>query len=1141
MRRVLTWSCSWALLLAAAGWWYVDGLWSQRDALIEQRIRETLAERYPEWTIEFESARLEAGAKILVRNLEVGLPGQRHKLLAVPEVEIELDETLFHEQMQVLVQRMSLRRPQVLLERSADLVWNVASLPALRGSTAPLPVVEIIDATALVRLAETAEFPALEVTIAPIQAHWEAGSYIDYQVVGTAGVEGRGTIAYHGVYQCGTRNWSLAGECREWPSEDDVLSLTAGLSTEARDRLQAMAAASRGDTAAGSPMSPIRAVSNPQTGDASSASSGTRFSIPALGLSTDLELDFQLNGTGFRTPPQFNIQTRLSNGVLDNPALPAPLFGLQGEILLDSEQLVVKELRAANGESQLFIDGTASRSADRPARAFTVQATNLAFGREIRDLLWGSLRQGYDRLGAAGRFNLQVAAETDGITPWRVRLDKCEVLQTSLQPDLFRYPFENVGGEIRQEGDRFVVDLRGTAQTRPVQLTGDFTPHATGYATDLRLGFDGVPIDGVFIGSLETPALQYVRRTLEELQLTGFLTGGMSLRHSGLPESRLVVGFDARLSGGACRPLRFPLLMTELSAHIVRDPEADDGPAQRQWRFEEIVARHGPSSISGGAAYVWHDDGHSLVTLDANVLGLPIDQELHDACLTASPQMQMVFDAVAPVGSLDLEGLQFAWNPGGRPALRLPRITVKGATVRLPGWNYLWEQLTGVLGWDGERLSIASLTAWHGPKTYLQIDSHDQPESAVLLIPAAGEIAWQCHLEDVRIRDLLLDAGLIESLESTALASLLESLQIERPVHLDVGIDLKGFRDRPGVVTAAWNLHAQLPDNDLSAGISFQDAVGSMHLLRGEWDGRRAVVDGYFELDRATTLGATFTKIEGPLYFEDEDLFIGTPDWPEISRDPQPDPQLNPFAGRQARAEVLAGELGFDVHARLAPTASQQTNYRVKGALRNAKLEAYAVSRGMPADRLRGAVNGELDVIGQGASDRNLRGQGWVQISPAQLYELPILNRVLSTLELSQPDRTAFNYAYGDFTVHDGLVDFSKIDLWGESLRLVGKGTVAFGAGLGQQLAIDFYRSQFRNRLPFLGQAFSAITANSIGVQVRGTVSEPVFYGQTKLGVIDDTLRGMLDTFTPGQRPTLPRPLPSLGITNPAAIRTQSR
>jgi hypothetical protein len=385
------------------------------------------------------------------------------------------------------------------------------------------------------------------------------------------------------------------------------------------------------------------------------------------------------------------------------------------------------------------------------------------------------------------------------------------------------------------------------------------------------------------------------------------------------------------------------------------------------------------------------------------------------------------------------------------------------------------------------------------------------------------------HLEEVRLRQVRAEGEFRDAFAATGLTGVIDSIGLQGIVDLNLGLDLKGFHSQPDVVTAAWDLQAELPGNRLSVGLDLEDVSGRIDITRGLWDGRKLFIDGHFDLRQARTLNLPLTSIRGPFLVDGDDVFVGMPSWPEIQTSPSYDPQTNPFAGQQAQADVYGGRIGIDVQARLSQRDPEQTNYRASVTLRDAELSQWAQANGMAGERLRGPVNGKINVIGTGSSDKALRGSGWVMISPAQLYELPVLNRTLASLELRQPDTTAFRYAYGEFSVHDGLFDFSKIDLVGESLRLAGRGTVEFSEELNERLDIHFYRSKFRNRIPIVGQVISAVTQNSIGVRVGGTVSNPDPRVQAKLGIVDDSLRNMIESFNAGQMPGLPRQLPLMG------------
>jgi hypothetical protein len=164
-------------------------------------------------------------------------------------------------------------------------------------------------------------------------------------------------------------------------------------------------------------------------------------------------------------------------------------------------------------------------------------------------------------------------------------------------------------------------------------------------------------------------------------------------------------------------------------------------------------------------------------------------------------------------------------------------------------------------------------------------------------------------------------------------------------------------------------------------------------------------------------------------------------------------------------------------------------------------------------------------------------GQGWVQIMPAALYELPVFAQMFSTLagRPPQPGDAAFTYAYGDFEIHEGLFDFSKIELVGDALSLVGRGTVGYAGPRASELKLDFY-SMMTNRVPFLGPLVSVLGDRWIRVEVYGTVSQPRAMIQPRIGLLDNLFSEfMQDTSAGRRRRTPPVPMPTAVPGGPAA------
>ncbi|MEO1999036.1 MAG: AsmA-like C-terminal region-containing protein, partial [Planctomycetaceae bacterium] len=271
-------------------------------------------------------------------------------------------------------------------------------------------------------------------------------------------------------------------------------------------------------------------------------------------------------------------------------------------------------------------------------------------------------------------------------------------------------------------------------------------------------------------------------------------------------------------------------------------------------------------------------------------------------------------------------------------------------------------------------------------------------------------------------------------------------------------------------------------------------------------------------LDSVEVLQHQLNNVRGPYSILDQELTIGSkrvliPDPPEI-----PDSQ-------RLIASAIGGDLTLDSVAIL----NEVPSYHLIATIASGRLEEYA-RRYLPGARnLHGVINGWIDLHGGGDAGRgavtgddvdSISGKGQLQISPAALYELPVLVQVFRVLSFVPTDRTAFTYALLDFTVDRGAFWFKTIDLVGDTISMRGKGQARFDG----KLALDFYSMLGRNRprIPVFNILVDEATRGWVGVEVGGTVSAP--QARTKaLPTIDETLRRFLGAFDTVRRPPIPR------------------
>jgi len=188
----------------------------------------------------------------------------------------------------------------------------------------------------------------------------------------------------------------------------------------------------------------------------------------------------------------------------------------------------------------------------------------------------------------------------------------------------------------------------------------------------------------------------------------------------------------------------------------------------------------------------------------------------------------------------------------------------------------------------------------------------------------------------------------------------------------------------------------------------------------------------------------------------------------------------------------------------------QPMRYRVLMSLSDAELKRYAQLYMPGSTKLAGKMNGEIDLKGEGVNPKRLNGTGKLVISPAALYELPVIVQIFNVVQFIPPDKKAFDKALFVFDVKDCVVHFERIDLLGDAITLVGRGTVNFDGNVKMRFASRLGRRQFA--IPVIHEVMSVMSKDWVGVEVGGTLKEP----KTKIHSfqqIDDALRRLLGVF----------------------------
>ena len=160
------------------------------------------------------------------------------------------------------------------------------------------------------------------------------------------------------------------------------------------------------------------------------------------------------------------------------------------------------------------------------------------------------------------------------------------------------------------------------------------------------------------------------------------------------------------------------------------------------------------------------------------------------------------------------------------------------------------------------------------------------------------------------------------------------------------------------------------------------------------------------------------------------------------------------------------------------------------GQLRREADEARVVETSIQQHNISGRAFAGLQLQGDSTGLHSVRGNGYLQLRNAQVYELPVMLALLKVLRIREPDRTAFDEGQMIFEVSGENIDFEKIELNGDTLSLIGRGTV----NLDREIDLDFYTTMGRNRwfIPVLTRLYHAGSQQVWWVEVDGTLDQPV-------------------------------------------------
>jgi hypothetical protein len=245
--------------------------------------------------------------------------------------------------------------------------------------------------------------------------------------------------------------------------------------------------------------------------------------------------------------------------------------------------------------------------------------------------------------------------------------------------------------------------------------------------------------------------------------------------------------------------------------------------------------------------------------------------------------------------------------------------------------------------------------------------------------------------------------------------------------------------------------------------------------------------------------GIQLTQVNGPISIDDERLGFGE----SSTRLPEEGP------ARPIYARVFTGTVQGSGEVKL----SRDYPFKVEGRLFDGDLATISREATLRRHDISGRTYADIRLEGNSLGAHTFLGNGNVQLRQANLYELPLVARLLKVLTISPLNATAFTESDVNYHIEGDRMYFDRISFTGDAFSLDGKGEMTLDGGLNLAFYTEIGRNDFKDLIlrPLIKEAGKRL----VQINVTGTVADPNIERQ-----LAPQLNETLQTIFPGQQST---------------------
>lgn len=1001
------------------------------DREIRRRAEEMICAHYADLDVTVKSAQRIEQQGILLRGISISEPkaaGPQAQLLLLEEVLLRCDAQLPDMLVEPpQIREIILRRPVVRVTRRRDGSWSIAKLAPLpsfgkQGAkiTIEQGIIEIFDP--LANPSSTYTCRELNLTIDVPQSGNPSGNSASGNPVSAGAVSDAPTaVAKPRRHIRGTmlgdhlRRVEFEGHCATDLTDWELNGKAVGLE-----------------------LSPEIVTAIPA--DWRKAAEA----LPSIRAQAELQFHVEHHKDD-AVPYRFNVTGDLVRGRIEDPRLPYPLQDLRAHLICTNEGLVVENMTASNGPTQLNLAARRVGYGKDAPLYVEASCSRLIFDESLRDILPEKWSTGWQKFMPAGEVDARLKLTYD---------------QQGWQPDLwvgcrnvsfsyymFPYRLQRGRGTLHLKQDVVDINLTADAGSETVQLAGEVHHPGVDFWGWVTVRADHVPLDSTLFDAMAEPTRAQIRAFHPQ---GAFSTHLHLWRERGSEDLRRHFQFDLR--GCTVRYDRFPYPLENVRGHVeLRD---DD------WIFTGLSGTNDTGYITCEGQIDASSGAEKTLLLDFQGKNIHLEEELRDAL---KPSLQQVWYDLKPRGRVDLTARVRQVVGQEDMDVSLTLVPDPEATSIEPSeFPYRLERVRGQISFENERVLLKQFSAEHGP----------------VRISTRGDCwfrhdgARQLTFHNLRVSRLEPDRDFYRALPPR-LKSLFRRLNPQGPFDLHGSMVFSRAHSH-ALEEVAWDLDVVMQNNAIDCGVAVRGLNGGIHLA-GRFDGKTSFSRGDLDLDSLLWRDYQLTEVRGPFWVDEGRALFGT-------LTPPVDPKQAP---RRMTGKLYGGTLVGDGWIELQPTS----RWGMRASVVDADLSR--ISREVVPGRqdLRGRVLAGLDLSGTSEGNHTLRGQGYIRLHEADVYELPQMVSLLKLLSVRPPDSKAFDQGDIDFRINGEHLYFDRLLFHGDAISLAGTGQMDFNSYMN----LNFYAMVGRHdhQLPILREVMGAASQQFLEIRVDGPLSTP--------------------------------------------------